>query len=467
MARMDSSIIGQDIVADVPGAIARGVEQRANMLASRNKEEYDAAVKQYGAAAIAGDKKARNFLAQWDPAGMRALDDTDAQRAADAANTAADNARADEELRWKMKKEYDDQLAKLSETDRAAQKAEVERIATGALGINDEATWNAYVTQNGGSPEEYPFSMKDTLIYSVLPPSVVQDYVDSKKTGADPYGQGVPAVTTEIIPATTTETGTPGGLPLAGPFGGTGGVPAMGGAPVVETPAMGGAPAAATEAPTVPNVFVPKSRTGVEAESGYGWALVDGQEVQVPLPGAPTDNASALKGSIASNADSIRVIDELLALPEGKLNNSLGFGWTQAIGDTLDLMGEGWFPGSTEQSIAAKNIDTLGAALSAIGMESLKAAGQKGVITDEDARAEGARIVNLDRNQTEEGFRQELEKLKARLAPAIEGQKRQLYVIEKSRGLEPSTIVSPNAKPAAPQTKQERMEELRRKKAGN
>lgn len=480
----NSSIIGSGKDYNMFDAVERGQQIAEKQTARQNQVNYDEALKTYGPAAYAGDKHAQDMLAQFDPAGMRTIRNQDTSAATAETERVARLKLEQDKHALDLRKEYNDQLAKLSETEQKAAKAEAEKIAKGALGITDEATWNAYVVQNGGTPEEYPFAMKDQLIYSILPPDVVQEFVKGKGPAVDPYGlpsTGAPQPNMLTPPVTPPPSGVKTDLGTTTP-----GVTAP---PVVNAP-----PPTPEAKVTTTGKFAEKNRLGTKAETGYGWTVVDGQEVQVPMPGSDKDNTGVIQNKVEQGVVLIGTIDQLLNTPDDELDNVLGTvgggpkgagapGLANTLGGWAD-----WANGPQAQANVTK-INQLKGQAFLLAAELMKAnSGTAAGMSEAESAAATAAVARLDRAQSPADFKRALNELRETLSRGVEVGKSTVNTRNKAYGRQwqaPEIPASPlnsrqpavmdnTSSPASPwllpnadrASKAARLEELRRKAQG-
>lgn len=177
------SIIANPAVANIPGAYAQGMQRGHDMQEMRRQNALAQLMQEQGPAILAGDKNALAQLAQVDP--RAAMDFQKQHLGMDATRLGMDSTRQSmaisaEQLqmaRERARLQAEQHARGISREEAAAESAKIERVLQGAMAAQDEASYNAWLAQNGVDPAQFSFAERELHFASALG---VKDYMDVK-----------------------------------------------------------------------------------------------------------------------------------------------------------------------------------------------------------------------------------------------------------------------------------------------
>ncbi len=193
---LNPSIILQGQTADIVGALDRGAQagQRQNQIAKQNALAGLYAAQ--GDQIIAGDKGALNALARLDP--NAALGVQGDRLGMDATRLGMDATRlgmertqqAMQQAKADGQREAQEYAQRMSAAEAQAASQKVESVLQGAYMAQDEGSYNAFLTQNGIDPAQYPFAQKDMHLAKLSGAAeVLKMRASQEPKPADEYGR--------------------------------------------------------------------------------------------------------------------------------------------------------------------------------------------------------------------------------------------------------------------------------------
>jgi hypothetical protein len=164
---MDAGIILAGQPLDVIGSLSRGQVAGAQIGDIRHAQDYRNALSQYGAGALNGDPTSMNALAGFDPAAVQGLQSNALGMDATRQNMAVQQEQM-AMLRQTAAQEAQDRVTQLSAAEAAQAQERLNSVLEGGMMAPDEATYNAWMAQNGVDPAQYPFAQREMHAASLM-----------------------------------------------------------------------------------------------------------------------------------------------------------------------------------------------------------------------------------------------------------------------------------------------------------